>query len=157
MKKYLLLLAGVLLLLSSACGSKTESLAVWSEGHGQDILDSGAFSEELEELDADTAWALYGLGQAGLDRESLTSAMCRRSAGATCEELAVLVFNNEEAASAAVSSLQSYVEDQIEANRDYRPAEIPKLENAWISQRGYTLLMVVADDLQAAKQAVGES
>lgn len=158
MKRWILLLAGALLALSlTACGGQKDSKAVWTEGHGQDILASGAFSEELEELDLDTAFLLYKLEDAGLTREQLTGGLCRRSAGATCEELAVLIFDSQEAADTAAAALQTYLEGQIEANTDYRPAEIPKLEGAWVEQRGYTLLMVVANDVEAAKQAVGET
>ena len=156
MKKWILLLAGALLAVSlAACGQK-DSLASWTEGHGQDILDSGAFSEELEELDMDTAWMLYKLGESGLDRSALTDGLCRRSAGATCEELSVLIFDGPESAQTALASLQSYLEGQISANQDYRPGEIPKLEGAWLEQRGNTLLMAVANELEAAKAAVGE-
>ena len=156
MKKWILLLVGALLAVSlAACGSQKDSLASWTEDHGQDILASGAFSEELEELDLDTAFLLYKLGDAGLSREELTGGLCRRSAGATCEELAVLIFDSEAAAETAAQSLQTYLEGQIASNQDYRPAEIPKLEGAWVEQRGNTLLMVVADDVQAAREAVG--
>ena len=50
--------------------------------------------------------------------------------------------------------MNSYIAGQIETNTDYRPTEIPKLENAWISLRGETLLLAVANDLDAAKEAV---
>lgn len=156
MKKWILLLAGAVLAVTLvACGSQKESKASWTEEHGQDILNSGAFSEELEEVDLDTAFLLYKLEDAGLSREDLTGGLCRRSAGATCEELAVLIFDDEAAAGSAAQALQTYLEGQISANTDYRPAEIPKLEGAWVEQRGNTLLMVVANDIQAAKDAVG--
>ena len=141
------------LLVLASCGGQ-EGQTAWTEEQGQDILASGAFSEELEELDLDTAFLLYGLGDAGLERENLTGGLCRRSAGATCEELAVLIFDSEEAAETASQALQTYLEGQIESNRDYRPAEIPKLEGAWVSQQGSTLLLVVADDVEAARSAV---
>lgn len=155
MKKWILLLAGVVLAMALVGCSQKESRASWTEEHGQDILNSGAFSEELEELDLDTAFMLYKLEDAGLSREDLTGGLCRRSAGATCEELAVLIFDDEKAAEAAVQSLQTYLEGQIASNTDYRPAEIPKLEGAWVEQRGNTVLMVVANDVEAAKEAVG--
>ena len=50
--------------------------------------------------------------------------------------------------------MERYVQGQIEANRDYRPAEIPKLEDAVLDRRENTLLLVVAADTQAAKDAV---
>ena len=60
------------------------------------IAQAGAFSEELETVDADTAFALYGLADAGLDREQLTDCAVLRSAGATCEEAAVLILDSED-------------------------------------------------------------
>ena len=152
----LLALACVLGLTACQSGGADESKATWTESHAQDILAAGAFSEELETLDLDTLWMLYKLGDYGLERESLTGGVCHRSAGATCEELAVLIFDGEEAANGAMEALEAYVQSQITANADYRPAELPKLENAWLAQRGYTVLLAVANDLEAAKSAVGE-
>ena len=148
-------LAALMCLLALASCGGQEGQTAWTEEQGQDILASGAFSEELEEVDLDTAFLLYGLGDAGLSREDLTGGLCRRSAGATCEELAVLIFSDEEPAKTADQAMQTYLEGQIASNTDYRPAEIPKLEGAWVEQRGNTLLLVVADNLQAAKDAVG--
>lgn len=144
-----------LLLCLTACQSK-DSQPIWTESHAQDILSSGAFSEELEPVDEDTAFALYKLADYGIDRDQLTGSFVRRSAGATCEEIAVLTFSGEQSATSAATALRDYLQSQIAANQNYRPAEIPKLENAWVSQRGCTLLMVAANDLSAAKAAVGE-
>ena len=152
MKKFInLTLVLALALVLTACGSKTEA-EVWDTGDVQALLDSGAFSEELEELDKDTAFILYRLADYGLDR--LSGAVVLRSAGATCEELAYLVLDSEDSAKAAKGALEDYVQSQIDENVDYRPAEIPKLENAYIDQRGETLLLVVASDIDAAKKAV---
>ena len=72
----------------------------------------------------------------------------------TAEEAAVLIFDSEDHAKAAAETLSGYVQDQIDQNRDYRPAEVPKLENKWLEQRGNTVLLVVANDLKAAQDAV---
>ena len=50
--------------------------------------------------------------------------------------------------------MKDYIQHQIDENTDYRPAEIPKLENAYIDRRGESVLMVVAGDIDAAKKAV---
>lgn len=152
MKKLLAVTLALALVLGlTACGGK-EDKTVWDTGDVQALLDSGAFSEELEELDKDTAFILYKLADYGLDR--LSGAIVRRSAGATCEELAYLVLDSEDSAKTAEKALEDYVQSQIEANEDYRPDEIPKLEDAYISRRGSTLLLVVASDIDTAKKAV---
>ncbi|MCI8869126.1 MAG: DUF4358 domain-containing protein [Lawsonibacter sp.] len=152
MKKWIIFCLSALLALSlAACGGK-ETGAAWTEDSLQAFLDSGAFSEELEELDADILWPLYRLEDAGLSREQLDSARAFRSAGATCEEVAVLSFTDEKAAELAAGALKDYTAAQIDANRSYRPDEIPKLENARIDRRGSTLLLLVAADQDAAAQ-----
>ena len=115
------------------------------------MVEAGAFSEELEELDADTAFMLYKLADYGLVREDLTDAAVVRSAGATCEEGAVLLFADEEKAGTAAEAMGDYLESQIESNENYRPNEIPKLEGAVLKTQGKTLLLAVANDAAAVR------
>lgn len=154
MKRVLLFaLAGSLALALAACGGGGEKSngapPVYGVHHVEDIVEAGAFSEELEELDGDTAFMLYKLADYGLEREDLTDCSVLRSAGATCEEGAVLILADSDKAQAAQDALKDYIDSQIEANRDYRPEEIPKLEGARIDRRGETLLLVVAGDMEA--------
>ena len=159
MKKLLrlILLLALVLGLAACGGGKNDAPPLYSSWHVEKIDEAGAFSAELydlEEVDADVAFMLYRLGDYGLAREDLKECTALRSAGATCEEAAVLVFTNAEKAGTAADALGDYITKQIDENRDYRPAEIPKLENAWINRRGETVLLVVANDLDAAKKAV---
>ncbi len=154
MKKLLsLTLALALVLGLTACGGKKEN---YKTGDVQAMVKAGAFSEELEELDGDTAFALYKLADAGLEREDLKDCAVLRSAGATCEEAAVLVLSDNQKAESAGKALLAYIDQQIAANEDYRPAEIPKLKGAYCNTWGNTVLMVVASDMDAAKTALGE-
>ena len=120
----------------------------------QALVEAGAFSEELETLDADLAFALYHLADYGLEREELLEGAVVRSAGATCEEAAVLIFAEEEQAAGAASALEAYLEAQIESNEDYRPQEIPKLEEAVVYVVEETVLFVVAADQKAVELAL---
>ena len=154
MKKLLsLTLALALVLGLTACGGKKEN---YKTGDVQAMVKAGAFSEELEELDGDTAFALYKLADAGLEREDLKDCAVLRSAGATCEEAVVLVLSDNQKAKSAGKALFAYIDQQIAANEDYRPAEIPKLKGAYCNTWGNTVLMVVASDMDAAKTALGE-
>lgn len=154
MKKLLtIMLALALSLGMTACGGKGSG--DYKPADVQAMAEAGAFSETLEELDTDTAFsALYRLESYGLAREDLKDCAVLRSAGATCEEGAVLVFTSGDKAETAEAALKDYVQSQIDANTDYRPEEIPKLENAYIDRRGESLLLVVASDLDAAKEAL---
>lgn len=155
-KLFYFTLALALALGLTACSKEGDNDAppLYGTFHAAAMAEAGAFSEELEELDADTAFVLYKLADCGLVREDLKECAVLRSAGATCEEGAVLVFTGADKAETAEAALKDYVQSQIDANTDYRPAEIPKLENAYIDRRGESLLLVVANDLDAAKEAL---
>ena len=158
MKKLLTVTLALALALGlTSCGGKENDAPLYNAADVTAIDGAGAFDadlNDLEGLDADIAFMLYRLEEAGLEREDLTSCSGRRSAGATCEEGAVLVFASADQANTAMDALSSYIDGQITANEDYRPGELPKLEDALISRRGETVLLVVAGDIDAAKQAV---
>ena len=138
----------------TGCGGSGTDGSAYTTDDVNKIAEAGAFSEELESVDGDTAFALYGLADAGLDRAQLTDCAVLRSAGATCEEAAVLILDSEDAAQTAMTALDGYLQKQIDTNKDYRPEEIPKLESAWTSARENTVLLVVAEDVNAAMDAV---
>ena len=148
------LVLALVLGLAACGGGANDAPPLYSAGLVTKLVEAGAFSEELEELDADTAFLLYRLADSGLERADMKECTVLRSAGATCEEGAVLVFASADQANTAVDALSSYIDGQITANEDYRPGELPKLEDALISRRGETVLLVVAGDIAAAKQAV---
>lgn len=92
---------------------------------------------------------LYGLEEAGLARDQLVDASAHRSSGATCEEVALLTFADEAAAQTAANALDVYITSQIQTNKDYRPKELPKLEQVFLERRGTTVLLLVANDYKA--------
>lgn len=160
-KKFLtaLMALACLCALTACQGEKKPAPAPFETALVQEIAEAGAFSEELEELDGDVAFALYKLADYGLEREDMTECAVLRSAGATCEEAAVLEFGGEKGGDSKAmeqvgQALMDYVQSQIDANSDYRPNDIPKLENALVERRGDTFLLVVANDLDAAKSVL---
>lgn len=118
----------------------------------QQLLETDAFSEPLEPLEADLVWPLYGLEDAGLARGTLTEAQSYRSTGATCEELALLTFSDESSAQTAANALDLYITNQIQINKDYRPAELAKLKRVFLERRGTTVLLMVANDYNATHE-----
>lgn len=140
-----LMLAAALLLGLAACGGEKESFD--PEGTVGALLETqGVFSEELERLGTAIALAQYGLG--GYLEVEVTA---YRSTGATAEEAAVIRFASQEDAKDYESKAAAYLEEQKEANVDYRPQEMPKLEKAVVERRGATVLILVAADYAAAE------
>ena len=148
----LLCLAAALCLLLGACSSPAESGSTPfdPEAATQAVLDSGAFSVELTELDAAL---LYDFSGYGLDSSTLTASKAYSASG-FAEQVSVTVWKDEAAAQAAVDMFKTYLEDMAATYKDYAPAEVPKLENAVLEQRGSSVLLAVANDAGAAKTAV---
>ncbi len=163
MKKTILLTLLCLCLLLTACAgngeketgtpSPTPSAPVaerYELSLADAVRESGAFSEDLEELDMDTVAVLYGI-----EINDLTEGKAYSSAGATAEEVAVLHFVSEDAAKAACKAMSLYVEGRAESYGDYLPAEVPKLENAVCEVKGDSVLLLVANDMDAAQSVLG--
>lgn len=149
-KEGLAVVLGLLLAVSlTACGGeKAETFS--AKDTPKALMDAGAFSEDLEELEDVILLGLYQL-----DESKVTAAAGFGSTGLTAEEVAVFEMADEQAAKEAEDLLRAHLDYQIESNEDYRPQEMPKLEKAVVERRGKTLLFLVAADYSAAEQALG--
>ena len=145
------LLPGVLALCLclAACGGGSAAKGYDPAAAAQALLDSAAFSDTLEQLDKDTAAALYGI-----DAASITDCAVYASLSMGAEEIAVLTLTDEAAAQTAKTALEKRVSDQIAALESYMPGEVDKLNHAIVEQTGTTALLVVAADAAAAQSAL---
>ena len=145
-----LLLAGVLAVTLTACGGGTAAQPFDPAETAQALLDSGAFSEPLEEMSVDLACGtLYDI-----DASEVPGCAVYTSLPAGAEEIAVLTLNSEEAASGALDALEQRVADQRAALENYQPEEVSKLDGAILEQRGTSVLLAVANDAGAAQSAL---
>lgn len=146
------LLAAFLLLAGTACEKAPEQAFSFPvDQTTQTLLDSGAFSEPLEELDLDIAVMMFWLDG---DAAEYEGSKIYYSTGATSEIAAVISVRDESKVAQVEQALKNWVNSQIEAETDYRPAEVPKLENAIIESRGFTVLLAVAADSDKAAEAI---
>lgn len=154
MKKQLLAtvwITGVCLLTGCGMGVQKSEEIGYSTTLVEEAVQAGVFSESLEELELDTGFLLYCFDAYDLKPENLTDGKILRSAGATCEEMAVLIWEDETCAERAEEALEDYIEAQVESNRDYRPRELPKLEEAMTEERGNTTLLAIVDNPAALR------
>ncbi len=136
----------VLLLLLSACGGGSEKKPLPSPDQlARTMLDSGVFSEELEEADADIAAYLYGLEEGdGVELHSWLST------GATAEEFSLFVCQDDAALKTVRESVDARLEFQKRTFADYAPQEVPKLDGAVVRVRDRVLVVCVAADPEKA-------
>ena len=133
----------------AACGGQEAAAEFDPETTAQALLDSGAFSDALDTVDASVAAALYGVDEADITGSAVYTSL---SAGA--EEIAVLVLADAAAASAAMDGLEKRVADQKAALESYQPDEVAKLDSAILEQRGSSVLLAVCADADAARAAI---
>lgn len=149
MRKSCAAMAALFLLLAGCAGAPTGGAAEFvPAATAQALLDSAAFSETLEALDADLITGVYGLTAEPKEAAVYTST------GATAEEVVVLTFEKTEDADAALTALTKRVADQREACDGYLPLELPKLDGAVVKQAGASVLLVVAADYDAVTAAL---
>ena len=146
MKRYKIaavLLAVLFIFGLSACGSgKTADPAAAL----QTIRDSVPFSEELTELDKTAVCKNYDL-----EETDLAGCAAAIGSGATAENAVVIEGTDRAAARRVEAALRAFLDDWIEGYSDYKPEEVPKLEQAVLKVKGnYVILCVSADSGRAA-------
>lgn len=146
MKKLAVILTALALAALAACGGKDPAPAGYDpETTAKALLDSGAFTQELSQLDADMVSAYLGLEQEPKE------AVVYTSLEGGYEELAVLAMADEDAAAGAKEAVEAHVTAQTETETEvqYKPEDLPKLKDAVIRQAGNTVVLVVAADYDA--------
>ena len=106
MKNTLIVLLTVVLILMSACSAPPdEGQNIDLDGLAEDLLESGIFEEELNPVDGETAKKLYGIDNAA-------SFQLYAGSGATASELALLEFETEDDADAALPLARERMADR---------------------------------------------
>ncbi len=148
------MLAAFLLLVGTACEKQVEQeVPFQADVTTRTLLDSGAFSEPLEELELDIALMMFWLNGDVTEYEG-SKVYC--STGATAELVAVIQIADVSKVSEVEQALKAWVDSQIEAEMDYRPTEVPKLMNATLVTRGNTVLLAVAADRERVEAFLSE-
>lgn len=148
MKKLIPLLAALCCLLLCACASQPKEKAPIPEPEAlaAELLGSGAFTQELSAVDNAIGCQLYALEESDAPKMRF---YCSSSAGA--EEIAILPCADDAAAAKAKTECNNRLEQQRMLMKDYKPEEMPKLEKALVLQRGSTVVLCVAADVDKAK------
>ena len=144
-----LALALTLALGLAACGEPAAP-SVDIDALADELLAAATFGETMNPIPEETAAGLYGAPEG-------TRAVAYGGTGATAEELAVFDCGSAEAAGALVQTLEQRNQSRIEGYQSYNPAEVPKLESAVILSGGQYVVLIVATDAAAAKDAAAKA
>ena len=152
MKKSLCLLLSLVLLLGlCACGGKEAAKELEPVSLAESLLKGNVFSTKVEELPAAALSSFYQMNEA-----DVADALLYHASGTVKEQIVILKAADEAAAGNMVTTLKGLVNGWIEADRDYAPQELPKLEKAVLRQSGVWVVLVIANDPDTAAKIVGE-
>ena len=139
MKKILMAVLALMLLCS--CGSKEK--APYTLADADTILNSGAFDgSEMAPIDGFVVSILYGIEESTISECAGYMAV---NTSVSADELVVLLCTDEAAAIAAEDACKARIAAQLAVCETYAPAAVPRLEQALVSRRGNTVLLVVGD------------
>ncbi len=130
----------------SGCGQKAESVDYDLAALSSQLMDSGAFTDFLSPISKEIAASFYGFEDADVTDSSV---LC--STGATTEEIGLLKCANEEAAAKIFANAKARVETQRAIYESYAPLEMPKLDNAIVTQNGLYVFYIVSADYTKAQ------
>lgn len=134
--------AALALLLLCGCGA-APSADPYTVELADELLASGAFEgSDMAPLAAPVIALLYGLDEAAITQ---CVGYMAANTSVSADELLILILKDEDAAAAAEAACQARVASQIAVCEDYCPAAVPRLNEAIVSRRGNTVLMVVGD------------
>jgi len=132
----------------TGCTEKAKPAEYDLEALGKQIADSGAFSDILSPVNKEIAASFYGFEDA-----EVTECVEYCSTGATTEEIALIKCADEEAAAKISAKAKARVETQRTIYESYAPLEMPKLDDAIVTQDGLYVFYIVSAD-SAKVQAV---
>ncbi|NLO48432.1 MAG: DUF4358 domain-containing protein [Clostridiales bacterium] len=135
----------LLALVLTGCGKKSAG-PIDLQAFSSDILASGAFLEQLTEVEPDIGYSFYQIADSDCKQ-----AFFFFSSGATAEELALFEASDAQAAARIRAAAEKRIENQKKAFESYVPAEVPKLEQAVVYTRGNYVIVFTASDYNAAK------
>lgn len=140
-------------LLLGGCASPVDSSVARPCGEIADAVQAGQTFEEMTPLSQKQVLQYLDLDEAQL----ADMAMHMDASRATAEVIVVLEAKDAQGLQAAEEALEAYRDSTLEQYRDYRPEEVPKLEQAVLKSKGMQAALIVAKDAQQAEKSLDDA
>jgi hypothetical protein len=143
MKK--IVMAALALMLLCSCGKSGANNAPppYDPTIADVLMGSGAFEgSDMAPIDGFIVSLLYGIEESTI---SDCVGYMAANTSVSADELVVLLCTDEAAAIAAEDACKARIAAQLAVCESYAPAAVPRLEQALVSRRGNTVLLVVGD------------
>ena len=135
----------------TGCSQKAKTISFDLDSLSSQLMDSGAFSDILSPVDIKIAASQYGF-----DAADVTESKVLCSTQATTEEIGLFKCSSEDAAARVKTAAAARVESQRETYESYAPAEMPKLDDAIVTQNGLYVFYIVSADASKAQAVLNK-
>ena len=138
-------------LFAGCSGKSEEAVEINIQDTVDAVFEAAGFSEELVKLEDDVLTNSYVL----LDKDKVEEyAVYVSGSMGTPEELAIFKAVDEESVKGIREAVDRRVEDLKLNFEDYRPDEMPKIDNAVIVEKGNYVMLVICPNSEAAKETL---
>lgn len=139
----------LIMLLACLAGCSQKAVDLDPQTAAKTLTDASTGDSPLSKLDLDAALALYGLTSG----EVADGSIYIGNSG-TVDEVSVWKAVSDSAANTIEDRVRDRIATQKDVYADYRPDEIPKLNNAVVVRRGQFVILFIDGDSKAAQKAV---
>ena len=108
---------------------------------GERILESGAFSDELDKIDSEIVMNSYGFTS-----DEISSLISFQGSGATSEEIVILQVNDKSNLNSVKEKINTRLAERKEAFEDYLPEEVFKIDNHILEVKGKYVIMCISNN-----------
>lgn len=150
MKKTLTLLLALLLCAMLTACSAPAAAPKDCAAVSQAVLASQTFPENMTEQTAKRMLKVLGLEENQIAQGVMTLDASR----VTAEAVVVLTAADQQQLAAVQAALEGYRQSMLMQYRDYKPAEVPKLEAAKVYTNGLQCALLISSDQSTAHQAL---
>lgn len=113
------------------------------------LAEQGSFDEPLTELDAQSAERAFRI-----DPEDVAAVGAWVGSGATVDEVSVWEGTDTDAAEDIEEELKARLDTRTTDYADYKPEEVPKLNNAILERVGKYVVMCVTPDVNSVRSII---
>ena len=115
------------------------------------LLAEVTFAEPLEKIDMDIAMKQYGV-----NAEMVQNGMMYTGTAAAVDEISLWQAADASGSKAILEAVNERIESQKKSYTDYRPEEVPKLEDCVVVSKGNVVILCVSEDSQTARKILND-
>lgn len=139
-----------LFLLHDGCAARGENVPDDCTGIAERVQQTDAFAELMDVNEGYLEKYLL------IDAEELSARVMRRDASRVTPEMILVLEVKASADQAAVRrAAEEYLAEQLFRHRDYQPAQVCKLENAHVMEKGAFIVLAVGPDAEIISATLG--